>query len=236
VIAILRLLLVAAYLPLAHYAGARHSPTLAVVALADLALVFLIDGLLSGRARAWGLSALVAAGLVALQRSTLALLPLMLVPPLFTGLIAWFFLRSLRRGCTPLIAKPVAALYEREPRGLPPEQWRYVRALTMAWGILLASLTLLNLALATIAVPDGILATLGVVAPLRVTQAQWAWIAGVGSYGLLLLFAVIEFQWRKRFFPVRPYRNGFEFARRMAALGPGFWRDFFRSEKSGEWR
>jgi hypothetical protein len=61
-----------------------------------------------------------------------------------------------------------------------------------------------------------------------VTHAEWSLIANIGNYGLLLGFAAVEFQWRKRVFPVRPYRNAFDFARRMAALGPGFWRDFFR--------
>jgi hypothetical protein len=34
-------------------------------------------------------------------------------------------------------------------------------------------------------------------------------------------------------FPVRPYGNVVDFARKMAALGPAFWRDFFRSDDIG---
>ena len=37
-----------------------------------------------------------------------------------------------------------------------------------------------------------------------------------------------EFQYRKRRFPRRPYRNAAGFARQMAALGPAFWRDLLR--------
>ncbi len=33
--------------------------------------------------------------------------------------------------------------------------------------------------------------------------------------------------YRKRRFPDRPYRNLPDFPRRMAALGPGFWRTLF---------
>lgn len=227
-IAILRLLLLVAYVPLAHFAGVRHSPTLAALALADLLLLFLIDGLLHGRARAWLLLIAGGAGLVALARTPHALLPLLLVPPLFTALIGACFLRSLRPGRTPLIAKPIAAIYGLTPDTLPPAHARYARGLTLAWALLLAVLTALNLVLALIAVPDGVLARLGVAAPLTVTHAEWSLIANIGNYGLLLGFAAVEFQWRKRVFPVRPYRNAFDFARRMAALGPGFWRDFFR--------
>ena len=89
-------------------------------------------------------------------------------------------------------------------------------------------MTLVNLTLALIAVPDGVLAQFGIVAPVTVTETQWSWIANIANYGVMGGFMLIEFQWRKRVFPVRPYRNAFDFARRMAALGPAFWRDFFR--------
>ena len=53
-----------------------------------------------------------------------------------------------------------------------------------------------------------------------------------GAGGLALAtaggFMLAEFQYRKRRFPQRPYRDAIEFARKMAALGPGFWRDLLR--------
>jgi uncharacterized membrane protein len=72
------------------------------------------------------------------------------------------------------------------------------------------------------------LAQSGVAAPVSVTQAQWSLFANALNYGVVGAVLLLEFQWRKRVFPQRPYRNMLDFARRMAALGPVFWRDLFR--------
>ena len=217
-----------AYLPLAHYAGTRHSPTLAVLALGDLALLVLIEALLRRRLAAWLAMAATVLALIALARSRYALTPLLLVPSVFTAMIGWWFARSLGPGREPLIAKVVGALYAQGGIPLTPRHRSYTRQLTLAWALLLALMTLVNLTLALIAVPDGVLAQFGIVAPVTVTNAQWSWIANVANYGVLVGFMLVEFQLRKRVFPVRPYRNALDFARRMAALGPVFWRDFFR--------
>ena len=232
-IAALRLLLLAAYAPLAHFAGTLQSPMLAVLALADLALLVLIEDLLRPRLVAWLAMAVSAAALAALAHSRHALMPLLLVPPLFTALIGWWFARSLRAGRVPLISKVVAALYGQTPDSLSPRYRNYTRGLTLAWALLLMLMTLLNLTLALIAVPDGVLVRLGIDAPLTVTNAQWSLVANIANYGVLGGFALIEYQVRKFVFPVRPYRNIFDFARRMVALGPAFWRDFFRSDSAG---
>lgn len=232
-IATLRLLLLPGYVLLAHLAGARQSPALAAAALADLALLVLIEGLVARRPVAWLAAVAVAALLVPLSRSSWALTPLLLVPPLFTALIGGCFLRSLRPGRVPLIRKVVAALYGTTPDGLSPAHRVYTRHLTLAWGLMLSLLTAINLTLALVAVPDGLLARIGVAAPFTVTAEQWSLIANVANYGLLGVFAVLEYQVRRVKFPVRPYRNAAEFARRMAALGPAFWRDFFRSDDVG---
>jgi uncharacterized membrane protein len=224
----LRLLLLMAYLPLAHYAGTRHSPTLAALALGDLALLLLIEPLLHRRLRAWLVLVATVLALIALARSPYALTPLLLVPSIFTAMIGGWFARSLRPGREPLIAKAVGALYAQAGMPLTPRHHSYTRQLTLTWALLLALMTLLNLTLALIAVPDGVLAQFGIVAPVTVTETQWSWIANIANYGVMGGFMLIEFQWRKRVFPVRPYRNAFDFARRMAALGPTFWRDFFR--------
>lgn len=227
-IAWLRLLLLPAYVALAHYAGASQSPLLAVLALADLALLVLIEALVKPRLWAWLALAVVAAGLAALSRTPLALLPLLLVPPLFTAIFGWWFARSLRAGRVPLITKVVAALYGTTPEGLSPRHRGYTRGLTATWAALLAMLTVLNLVLALVAVPGGILPRLGVDPPWSITEARASLIANVGNYGLLIGFSIAEYLVRKWVFPVRPYGNVFDFARRMAALGPAFWRDFFR--------
>lgn len=228
-----RLLLLPGYVLLAHLAGARQSPTLAVAALADLALLVLIEGLVARRPAAWLAAAVVAAVLVPLAGSSWALTPLLLVPPLFTALIAAGFLRSLRPGRVPLIRKVVAALYGTPPDDLSPAHRAYTRRLTLGWGLMLSLLTAINLTLALVAVPDGLLARAGVAAPFTVTAEQWSLVANVANYGLLGVFALVEYQVRRVVFPVRPYRNAAEFVRRMAALGPAFWRDFFRSDDVG---
>ena len=226
--AALRLLLLAAYLPLAHFAGTRHSPTLAALALGDLMLLALIEPLLRRRLAAWLTLAATVLLLIALTHSRFALTPLLLVPALFTAMVSGWFARSLRPGREPLIAKVVSALYAQSGMPLSPRHQSYTRHLTLAWALLLALMTLVNLTLAMIAVPDGVLAQFGLQAPVTVTNAQWSLIANIANYGVMGGFMLIEFHLRKWVFPVRPYRNAFDFARRMAALGPAFWRDFFR--------
>ncbi len=232
-IAALRLLLLAAYALLAHVAGTCQSQMLAVFALGDLVLLVLIDPLSRRRPGAWFALAATAVVLSGLARSEQALTLLLLVPPLFTAMIGWWFGRSLLAGRVPLITKVVAALYGETPDTLQPRYIKYTRNLTLAWALLLMLLTLVNLILALIAVPDGVLLRLGIETPLTVTNAQWSLVANIANYGVLGGFALIEYQVRKFVFPVRPYRNIFDFARRMAALGPAFWRDFFRSDRTG---
>lgn len=231
-IAAVRLLLLAAYVPLAHFAGTRESPILAVLALGDLVLLVLIDPLLQRRLTAWLTMAMAVAALAVLVRSRFALMPLLLVPPLFTAMIGGWFARSLRPGREPLITKVVSALHAQSGMPLSPQHHRYSRNLTLAWALLLGLMTLVNLMLALIAVPGGILAQFGMAAPVTVTNAQWSLIANIANYGVLGGFMLAEYQFRAFVFPVRPYRNIFDFARRMAALGPSFWRDFFADTSS----
>jgi hypothetical protein len=227
------MLLLPAYIVLAHLAEARESPTLAVVALVDIALLVLLEGLLARRAAAWLGAAGAALGLAWLAQGDGALTALLLVPSAFTALIGTWFLRSLRPGRVPLVRKVVAAIYATTPDALSPDYLQYTRRVTLGWGLMLSLLTAINLVLALVAVPNGLLARAGVAAPFAVTEGQWSFIANVANYGLLAGFALIEYQVRRRRFPVRPYRNFAEFLRRMAALGPAFWRDFFRSDDVG---
>lgn len=232
-IAVLRLLLLVMYAPLAHFAGTFESPLLAVLALADLALMVLIEGLLRWQPGAWLALAASAVALFALAQSRHALMPLLLVPPLFTAMIGWWFARSLRPGREPIIAKVVGALYARAGMPLSERHRRYTRGLTMAWAVLLGLLTVVNLTLALVAVPDGVLMQLGLHAPVTVTNAQWSLVANIANYGVLGGFALIEYHARKFVFPVRPYRNIVDFGRQMAALGPAFWQRFFDAEDTG---
>jgi len=224
--AALRLLLAIAYPLLAHAASATRSGALAGLALADIAMIVLLGPLLARRAWAWALLAALCAGLVALAQSRHALLPLLAPPVVFTGLVGWWFARTLRAGQVPLISRIVAALDQVPPEQLPPDLARYTRNLTLAWAMLLAVIAVTNMVLALIAVPDGLLAQLGITPPVSLSTQRWSLFANLIDYGLIGGFFVAEYLYRKRRFPGR-YHNALDFIRRMRGLGPAFWRQLF---------
>ncbi|WP_372016786.1 COG4648 family protein [Pseudoxanthomonas sp. 10H] len=213
-----------AYPFLAHMAGTRGGAWSAL-ALADLVLLMLAGPLLRRRWWALGLLVLLLAPLSWWVGSTWLDLLLLLPPVLFTAWLAWWFARSLLGGRVPLVTRIVAALYAQAGWSTPPALLAYARRLTAAWAGLLLFLALANAALALCAVPGGVLHAFGVAPPVAVSHAAWSWFANLLNYGLVGGFMLAEFQYRKRHFPQRPYRNGVDFARRMAALGPAFWRD-----------
>ncbi|KLD75765.1 ketosynthase [Xanthomonas hyacinthi DSM 19077] len=221
-------LLALAYSPLAHWANAAHRSDLAVLAGAALVLMVLVEPLARRRPWAWALALPALAGLVPLWRSPHALLLLAAPPVLFTAWVAWFFGRSLRRGRTPLISRIVEALYRQAGMPITPAQLRYTRRLTLAWTLLLAAMTVLNLVLALCAVPSGVLAQLGVASPLPIGDARASLFANLLGYGVIGGFFVGEYFLRGRWFPQRPYRNLPDFLHRLARLGPVFWRDLLR--------
>jgi uncharacterized membrane protein len=220
----LRVALALAYPLLAHVASARQAPVLAAIALADIALIVLLEPLLQRRGRAWMLLAIILVALAWLARTPHALLPLLLVPVAFVALVAWSFGRTLRAGRVPLIGRIVAALDGTPHAGLAPDLRAYTRALTWAWTLLLAALATCNLALALLAVPAGLLARIGIAAPVAVSEAQWSWFANISDYGIVGGFMLLEYAYRKHRFPGR-YHSFLDFLRRMARLGPAFWRD-----------
>jgi uncharacterized membrane protein len=225
---VLRLLLLLAYLPLAHFAGTRSSPSLAALALVDVALLVFVEGMLAPRVWAWAGFLAALAVVAALVASGWVMIPLLLMPVVFIAIVAAWFARSLAPGREPLITRIVAGIYAQSGDVLTPRHQRYTRQLTGLWAVLLGSLASINLCLALIAVPDGVLARLGVAAPMTVTQSQWSLVANVLNYGIVGGALLVEYHWRKRVFPQRPYRNFVEFIQRMVALGPAFWRDLFR--------
>ncbi|HET6395786.1 MAG TPA: ketosynthase [Pseudoxanthomonas sp.] len=223
----LQLLLGAAYPFLAHAAGTRGGGW-AALALGDLVLLLLAAPLLRRRWWALLLLALLLAALVRLAGSPWPGLLLLAPPVAFTGWLAAWFARSLRAGRTPLVTRIVQALYARAGWPTPPDLLAYARRLTLAWALLLALLTVANAALALCAVPGGVLHALGRTPWFAVSPAAWSWFANLLNYGLVGGFALGEFAYRKRRFPRRPYRNGLDFARQMAGLGPEFWRGLLR--------
>jgi uncharacterized membrane protein len=190
--------------------------------------MLLVEPMARLRPWAWALALLALAALLPLWRSPHALLLLAAPPVLFTAWVAWFFGRSLQRGRTPLISRIVEALYRQAGLPLTPAQLRYTRRLTLAWSLLLAAMTLLNLLLALCAVPSGVLAQLGRASPLPIGDAHASLIANLLGYGVIGGFFVGEYFLRGRWFPQRPYRNLPDFLHQLARLGPGFWRDLLR--------
>lgn len=225
--ALARVLLALAYPWLAHAAGTRESGVLAAIALADVGLIVLLQPLLARRRWAWLTLAVLLLALWPLSRSPHALLPLLLVPVAFMALVGWSFARTLHAGRVPLISRIVSALEGRPATELEPALQRYARRLTATWALLLGTLAVVNLVLALVAVPRGLLASFGVMPPLTVTDAQWSWFANLLNYGLMGGLFVGEYWLRKVLFPGR-YRNLADFLRRMAGLGPAFWRTLLR--------
>lgn len=223
----LQALLALAYTLLAHLASARQDDRLGAGALLLLVLMLLLAAMAQRRVWAWLLLPVLCLGVLALYRAGLVTIPILLVPVAFVVLIAWWFGRSLDSPRGPLITRIVAAIEGVTPQQVAPELRAYTRGLTAAWALVLGLLGAINLLLAMIAVPGGLLASLGVQPPLAITREQWSWAANLLSYGIVGGFFAGEYLLRKRRFPGR-YRNFADFLRKLAGLGPGFWRDFLR--------
>ena len=222
-----RLLFAIAYPLLAHWASHDGGGVLAALALADLVLLVTIDGLLALRPWPWAVTLALFAGLVAITRTPYAQMLLLTPPVLFNGWLAWWFGRSLRAPREALITRIVAALHGCAPRELIPELYRYTRNLTGLWAGVLAGLAVINGVLATIAVPDGVLARLGHLPAIAISQEQWSWFANIINYGVIGGMFAVEYLVRQRRFKERPEKNFFDFFRKMALLGPRFWRELF---------
>lgn len=224
----LRLLLAVAYPVFAHLASARSDGGWAALAMADIVLLLLLEPLLRRRAWALSLLALCLLGLWWVSRSRYALMPLLAPPVVFIALACWLFGRTLVKGQVPLITRIVEGLYAQASMPMTPALYRYTRQLTAAWALMLGVLALANLLLALCAVPSGVLHQLGHAPAFPVSDEQWSLFANVLNYGIVGLFFVGEYWWRKRCFPHRPYRNAAQFVQQMARLGPRFWNELMR--------
>jgi len=216
-----------AYALLAHLASTTADDRYAYAALLSLVAMMLAAGLVARRAWAWIALPLSLLACHLLYRGGHAGLPLLLVPVAFVAAIAWVFARSLWAPRGALITRIVAALDGSTPATLAPDLVAYSRGLTAAWAGVLVLLGLANLALAMVAEPGGLLASLGLRAPVSITREQWSLFANILNYGLVGGFFALEFAWRKHRFPGR-YTTFAGFLRQMAGLGPAFWRDFLR--------
>ncbi len=220
----IRLLLGLAFFVLSHLASDRGDGVLAALAIGDIVLIALLRPLLLLRAWAWASLAGSAAVLVWLAQSPYALLPLLLVPVVLIGLVGYGFGHTLLPGRVPLIARMVAGLDAMPASALAPDLRSYTRRLTWAWAIVLTMLALLNLMLACVVIPHGLLATLGLASPVAISQTLASWLGWAVNLAVMCGFFLAEFAVRQRRFPGR-YRNLLDFFRQMGRLGPAFWRD-----------
>lgn len=211
--------LAVAYPLFAHAASLLNSPGLTVASVAILAAAILIRPMMDGRAWAWLAAPAAALAIVGLWRIDAAALVLFLPPVLLSVFLAWLFGHTLLRGSRPLIERLVRLL---QPPGEPPEPAviRYAGRLTFVWAALFALLALVNLGLAACATPGGLLEAVGVPAPLAVSRETWSLFANILNYAIVAAFFVLEYAYRRRRFPGRPYRNLADFLRRAAAAGP----------------
>lgn len=227
-ILLLQLLLGLGYTALAHLASRWHHDGLALGALALLIAMVVIEPLLARRPWAFIVTPLLAWGAWALYAAGHAALPLLLVPVVFVVAIAWVFARTLRAGSVPLITRIVLGIEGGDgPEALGPDLRRYTRVLTAAWAGVLLLMAGANLLLALIASPAGLLESVGVPSPWPITQEQWSLWANLLNYSVIGGFFIVEFAFRKRRFPGR-YNGFLDFLRKLAGLGPMFWRDLLR--------
>ena len=208
-----------AYPVLAHFAVARNSAGLTIAALTLLAAISLLPGLARGAAAAWLAVPIVGAVCWWLAGVDQPLLPLYLPPIIVPAFLAYVFGTTLRPGCTPLISQMIRLM---QPPGEEPEPavWSYARRLTATWTALFIALATFNLLLAALAEPDGLLRASGIDPGLAVSHEVWSLFTNLIEYLLVAAFFAIEYAYRRQKFPRQPYRNMFDFLRRMAAAMP----------------
>lgn len=215
----------------AHAASVLGSPRLSIASVTLLAAAILIRPLAEGRR--WVVLALpgVALALYGLWKLDAAALALLLPPVVVFIFLAWLFGHTLRRGSQPLIERLVRLL---QPAGEPPEPAviRYAGTLTRLWTCLFGAMALVNLVLAACVVPDGLLESAGIRAPFAVRRDTWSLFANLLNYAIVAAFFVLEYAYRRRRFPDRPYRDFMHFLRRVAAVGPAL-AATFESRRAG---
>ncbi len=210
------LLLGISYPVVAHVAVLTQRPALIAASIGLLVVLVLLPALSRGRAFAWIALALAGYGLYATVTAGKGLALLLLPPVLLNGIMAWLFGRTLKQGRTPLIER--AARTMRGPGAvLSPEVVAYARGVTQVWTALFIMLATVDLALAALASPGGLLLAAGLHPPVTVPVSAWSLFANVLTYVLIAAVFGVEFALRGRRFPNQPYHGFLDFARRLAA-------------------
>jgi uncharacterized membrane protein len=201
-----------------HAAVVSRNAPLTIASLALLVLLVMLPRLRRSSVAAWCAVPLIILALVLLWRAHVEWLPLYATPVLVSFAFAWLFGHTLAPGEVPIIERLVQLLHETDD--LRPDIRAYARGCTLAWTVLMAALGVLNLTLALIAAPDGILMLMGIRPPVTVPVETWSLFANFLNYIFVAVFFMAEYIYRDYRFPEQKYRNVFDFMRRAAAVGP----------------
>ena len=215
------ILLGVSYPVFAHVAILSGRAGLIAASIGLLAVLVLFPGLRSGRGWAWGLLIAAAFGLYEAAKSGQSLLLLFLPPILLNGFMAWVFGNTLLPGRTPLIERAVVLL-RGSSEGVTSDMTAYARRLTQIWTILFVALTTINLVLAALASPGGLLQAAGLSPGITIPLEVWSLFANVLNYVIVAAMFAVEFQVRVRRFPQQSYGSFFAFIRRLASVGSIF--------------
>lgn len=212
------LLMGLSYPVLAHVATLSAQPGLIAASLSLLVILVLLPALRDGRWLAWAALVAAAYGLHVALASGSAVSLLLLPPVLLNAFMAWVFGRTLREGEMPLIERAARAMRGPDAQ-LNGEVVAYARGVTQAWTGLFVGLAVVNLVLAVLARPAGLLVVAGFDPAVSVPLSAWSLFANVLSYLLIAALFAIEFVVRARRFPHQPYSGLIDFTRRLAAQG-----------------
>ena len=201
-----------------HWAVVSRSVAVTVASLSVLASLTLLPRLVARSVVAWCLLPVVVVALWLLARANVAWLPLYATPVFINLFAAWIFGHTLAAGQMPLIERLVRVMHE--PDGISDEIARYARRVTVAWAVFLVCLALLNLTLALLAAPNGVLLLMGVEPFLTVPVEVWSLFANFLNYVVAGAFFLAEYAYRQHKFPQQPYRNLFDFLKRARSAGP----------------
>lgn len=206
----------------AHAAIVSRSGPLTIASLAVLCLLVLLPRMLNGQRTAWVAAPVVVGGLVLLWRLDAAWLPLYAMPVLISFGVAWLFGHTLAPGSVPLVERFARLMHKAD--AVTPAIVAYARSVTVAWTILMTAMGLLNLALALVASPDGVLLLMGIQPPFTVRVETWSLFANFLNYLIVVAFFLAEYAYRGRRFPEQQYRSLFDFLRRAASIDPRLFR------------
>jgi len=211
----------ASYPIFAHIAVLSGNPALIAASIGLLIVLVLFPGLRNARPLAWIMLPVAALCLYAVAAHGRTLLLLFLPPILINGFMAWVFGRTLKPGRTPLIERAIVALHGTTD-DVTAEMLTYARSLTLVWACLLSALAAINLVLAVLADPGGLLMSAGLHSPVTVPLGVWSLFANVLNYLIVGALFVGEYWLRRRRFPQQSYRGFFDFTRRLAGVGSLF--------------